>query len=625
MHGTKTTADKVAALLDKLDSLITADGSMRQHALRSGAAAAKMGESDEIVVAALLHDIGHVMEPDRDVDAEHPKLGADWLLDYFGPSVAEPVRLHVDAKRYFLSRADSGYLVTGPSLASADKQGGPMSEAEAAEFRRSGYFFDALSLRRYDDWDQGDLPRMEYSDFAATVENTARRKHTDRPRPDDDRPIVYVGMSADVMHEGHIAILDRAAELGRVVVGLLTDDAIASFKRVPYLSFVQRRRIVGALRQVEAVLPQFTLDYTANLELLRPDFVVHGDDWKQGVQQATRNKVIEILRQWGGELVEPAYTPDISSTLIQSRIATAPVSPEDRIRALGDAIRMRPLVRAIDAHSGLSAAIGARTRYQSESGAIREFDAHWSGSLTTSAQRAKSDNGTVDFSLKLNLMREICAASKKPVIFDAEHGGQDDQIREMIRSLEDIGVGGFVIEDKDGAKRNSFEDSNEAQLADESLAAHRISVAAQARTNPHLLIFARLEGMIMGDPLETVVDRALQYEAAGADVILPHSKKSDADEMVAFAGRYREKGGQLPLAAIPTTYCSVTEQKLSDAGFDIVIYANQLLRAALAPMQNCAEQILRHASAGPVSENISPVRELIEIETAGGTDVSAAH
>jgi phosphoenolpyruvate phosphomutase len=625
MARLNATPDLINGILEGLRSLVNEHDSMRGHALRSAAAAAMMGESDELVVAALLHDVGHAMDAYDDADTQHPKLGAEWLSGLFGPAVTEPMRLHVAAKRYILSRFRSDHHVTGPSLASAHTQGGPMPDEDVQSFRRSGYFFDALNLSRYDDWDHGDVPNMDIAAFAPFIETATRRGRDDAPRGDDNRPIIYVGMSADVIHEGHIAILDRAAELGRVVVGLLTDSAIASYKRVPYLSFVQRRRIIAAMRQVDAVMPQFTLEYTANLKLLRPEYVVHGDDWKQGVQRATRRNVIDTLREWNGELVEPAYTTGVSSTLLQSRLAAAPITPEARIRALGDAIRLRPLVRAIDAHSGLSATIGARTRWQAASGDVREFDAHWSGSLTTAAQRAKSDNGTVDFSIKLNLLREICAASNKPVIFDAEHGGEDDQIREIIRRFEELGVGGLVLEDKDGAKRNSFEDASDARLADQSLAAHRIAVAARARHNPNILIFARLEGMIMGDPLEDVVDRALLYEQSGADIILPHSKRSDASEIFAFAQRYREKGGQLPLAAIPTTYCSVSEQELSEAGYNIVIYANQLLRAALAPMQECAAHILEHASAGRVSETISPVRELIEIEARQVTDAPMAH
>ena len=601
-------ADLVLETLAGLAAVRLGDGDLLAHALNAGAAAMADNAPPALIAATLLHDVGHGLEPEDDIDAEHADLGADWLGGMFGPAVTEPVRLHVAAKRYL---AQGGLVAfDGPSGRSLASQGGAMSPHEAQAFARSGYAIDALRVRSYDS-----APFVTHgrklTDFRTVIEAAAAET---RPRAGEcDRPIVYVGMCADVLHRGHLNILDRAAALGRVVVGILTDRAVASYKRVPLLDFAHRCELVGALRQVEAVVAQDSLDYRPNLLRFLPAYVVHGDDWRQGPQAGTRTSVLQTLARWDGKLVEPAYTADVSSSAIQARLAAGPRAPDDRCAELARAMRVKPLVRIIEAHSGLSAMIGDRARLERD-GRVLEFDGLWSGSLTTAAVKARADTGVVDFSTRMAVLADILHASRKPILFDAEEGGEDDELIAMQAALQARGVSGIVLEDKTGPKRNSFSAAADTRLADTDLAAHRLRLLVSVRHDDHQLIVARLEGMVLGLSVDETVARALAYERAGADLILPHSKHSDAGQILAFAERYRTAGGTLPLVAIPTTYATVTEAELIEAGFSIVIYANQLLRAATEPMAECALDILEHGSAGTVSARVAPVKRLVEVE-----------
>ena len=131
---------------------------------------------------------------------------------------------------------------------------------------------------------------------------------------------VYVALSADILHAGHINILKKANKFGDVTVGLLTDSAIASYKKLPHLNYKQREIILKNIKYVKKVLPQETLDYTKNLLRMKPDYVVHGDDWKFGIQKETRKNVIKILKKWSGKLIEPGYTKNVSTTKIKNKI-----------------------------------------------------------------------------------------------------------------------------------------------------------------------------------------------------------------------------------------------------------------------------------------------------------------
>ena len=151
---------------------------------------------------------------------------------------------------------------------------------------------------------------------------------------------VYVAFTADILHRGHINILNKAATLGETTVGLLTDKAISSYKQIPFLNYAQREIIVKNLKMVKKVIPQHTLDYKNNLRKIKPHFVVHGDDWRRGILKNTRSKVIKELKKWSGKLIEIPYTKNISSSDIKSSIVKPYLQKDNRTSLLS-----RPLAK----------------------------------------------------------------------------------------------------------------------------------------------------------------------------------------------------------------------------------------------------------------------------------------
>ena len=269
------------------------------------------------------------------------------------------------------------------------------------------------------------------------------------------RKKVYVGMSADVIHEGHINILKTANKLGDVIVGLLTDTAIASYKNIPYLNFKRRKIIIQNIKYVKKVIPQDTLDYVKNIQLTKPDYVVHGDDWRSGVQKKTRERVIKVLKKWGGKLVEPKYTKNISSTIIKNKILEIGTSPENRVSRLKRLLESKKIVRILESHNALTGLIIENLKVQ-KLNKTSEFDGMWSSSLTDSATKGKPDNSSVDFSSRITSLNNIMDVTTKPVVFDADNGGQIEHMSYLIKSLERSGVSAIIIEDKVGLKKNSL-------------------------------------------------------------------------------------------------------------------------------------------------------------------------
>jgi len=605
--------------VERLCAVKTHDGDLLTHSLTAAWAARLDRAPSSLVAAALLHDIGHVFDlgvedESWSRDEDHAARGADWLEPILGKEISEPIRLHVDAKRYIAAKNPAQLTrFSDGAIASLNEQGGPMSTEECLRFERSPYFSDAIKLRDYDDMRNSGAVTDGLESYRSLLTHLAEVAAT----TSDCHSDVYIGMSADIIHKGHLNILRQGARLGRVTVGLLTDEAIATYKRTPTLDFEHRRQILSALRWVEAVVPQESLDYRPNLKRIRPKYVVHGDDWREGVQAQTRRQVIDTLKEWGGELVELPYTPDISSSQIQTEIRRSPITPTERSALLARQLRTQPLVRAIDAHNGFSAAIGDRAQLVTDVG-TKQYDALWSGSFGTAAAKGRPDTGVVDYTARSAVLLDIIEATSKPLLFDGEDGGSLDEIAAIVQSLERFGVSALVLEDKSGPKRNSFTEEDVANLASVDETASKIRMAINARRSLSFLIIARLEGLILGRSQGEVVARALAFEAAGADVILIHSKHTSPTEVVAFAHRYRSEGGALPLACIPTTYCTVSEDALVSAGFSLIVYANQLLRAAFQPMVDCALSILRDASAGGVSKTIAPVAPLLKIFNSPG-------
>lgn len=426
---------------------------------------------------------------------------------------------------------------------------------------------------------------------------------------------VYVGMSADLIHPGHLNIIREAAKLGEVTVGVLTDAAIASYKRLPYMTYEQRAAVVAQLKGVAHVVPQTTLDYIPNLKTLKPDFVVHGTDWRNGVQAKTRQDVIDTLATWGGQLVEPEYTEGVSSTQLNKAIREVGTTPDIRRRRLRRLLAAKPLVRVMEAHSGLSGLIVEHSSV-TKGGRKHEFDAMWLSSLTDSTLKGKPDNESVDVTSRLRTVNDILEITTKPIIYDGDSGGLPEHFTFLVRSLERLGVSAVIIEDKIGLKQNSLlEQGNVQRQASIEDQCHKIKMGKQAQVTDDFMIIARCESLIAGKGEDDAITRCRAYCEAGADGIMIHSKAKTPDEIVSFVKRFRtEVSADKPIVVVPSTYAQVTEDELVKIGVNIVIYANQLLRAAYPAMQKVAERILecgRAQEAG--AEFCMPIQEIISL------------
>ena len=426
---------------------------------------------------------------------------------------------------------------------------------------------------------------------------------------------VYVAMSADIIHPGHLNIIKEAAKLGDVTVGVLTDAAIASYKRLPYMNYEQRAAVVGALKGVKAVIPQEQLDYIPNLLKLKPDYVVHGTDWREGVQAKTRQRVIETLAAWGGKLVEPEYTEGISSTQLNKAIREVGTTPDIRRRRLRRLLNAKPIVRVMEAHSGLSGLIVESTCVVKDN-VRHEFDAMWLSSLTDSTLKGKPDNESVDITSRLRTVNDILEVTTKPIIYDGDSGGLPEHFAYLVRSLERLGVSAVVIEDKVGLKQNSlFDAGNVQKQATVEDQCHKIKVGKQAQITDVFMIFARCESLITGAGEDDAIKRCSAYVEAGADGIMIHSKSKTPDEIMSFVKRFRaEVSADKPIIAVPSTYSQVAETELAAVGVNIVIYANQLLRAAYPAMKKCAERVLECERAQEAGEELCmPISEIVSL------------
>lgn len=428
-----------------------------------------------------------------------------------------------------------------------------------------------------------------------------------------DRKKVYVGMSADIIHPGHLNIIHEAQKLGYVTVGVLTDAAISSYKRLPYLNYEQRSLIVKNLKGVEEVIPQSTLDYVPNLELLRPDFVVHGDDWKEGVQKETRQRVIDTISKWGGKVIDVPYTKGISSTQLNSKLKEIGTTPEIRLKRLRRLIEAKSIVRICESHSGLTGLIIENTSVE-VNGIRREFDGMWSSSLTDSTSKGKPDIEAVDLTTRLHDLNDALECTTKPIIFDGDTGGKIEHFVFTVRTLERLGISAVIIGDKIGLKKNSLFGTDAIQTQDTIDGfCNKIRAGKRAQITDDFMIIARIESFIAGKGQEDAMERALAYIEAGADGIMIHSKDKSGEDIRLFCKALRLANQSVPIVVVPTTYNHVTEEELSLWGANIVIYANHMLRSAYPAMLNTAKSILSHGRSYEANELCMPVKEILEL------------
>ncbi len=421
---------------------------------------------------------------------------------------------------------------------------------------------------------------------------------------------VYVGMSADLVHPGHMNIIKTATQYGDVIVGLLTDRAIASYKRLPYMSYEQRKAVIENIKGVTEVVPQDTLDYRPNLEKIKPDYVVHGSDWREGVQAQTRQQVIDTLAKWGGELIEPEYTQGISSTKLNNVLKELGTTPDIRRARLRRLINAKNVIRIMEAHNALSALIVENIKSDNNV----EYDGFWSSSLTDSTSKGKPDIEAVDVTARINTINEIFEVTTKPMIYDADTGGIAEHFAFTVRTLERTGVSAVIIEDKTGLKKNSLFGNEVVQMQDSiENFCHKIEVGKRAQITADFMIIARIESLILEKGMDDALTRARAYIKAGADGIMIHSRQKSPDEILEFCKKLRNENTDIVLVVVPTSFNEITATKLSEAGVNIVIYANHMLRAAYPGMKKVAKMILQNDRSFEAEKELLSIKEILNL------------
>lgn len=435
----------------------------------------------------------------------------------------------------------------------------------------------------------------------------------------DNIKVVYVAMSADLIHPGHINILkiakDYASKIkGEVVVGLLTDKAIASYKRLPYMNYEQRKAVLESIALIDRVIPQDTLSYEGNIRLLKPAFVIHGDDWKNGAQVKTRQNVLDTLAELGcGELIEPHYTQGISSTQLNENARAIGISTNARLSLLRRLISAKTPLRFIETHSALSALIAQNT-FVNRNGTKVEFDGFWSSSLTDSTSRGKPDIEAVELQSRLNTINEIFEVTSKPLIYDADTGGKIEHFAFAVRSLERTGVSACIIEDKTGLKKNSLLGNEVAQTQDNiNDFCDKIRAGKDAQITQDFMIIARIESLILDKGMDDALKRAFAYVEAGADGIMIHSRHKSPNEILEFIAKFRAKNSLTPIVVVPTSFNEITAQELGEAGANVIIYANHLLRAGFVAMKEVAQGILQNDRSAEIESKCMGVKEILSL------------
>lgn len=410
---------------------------------------------------------------------------------------------------------------------------------------------------------------------------------------------VYVPMAADYIHHGHINILRVAAELGEVTVGLFSDRAIASYKRLPFMKYEQRKAVVENIKGVERVVMQDEKDFEPNLRRYKPDYMVHGTDWQHGPLRDVRGKAIRVLAEWGGEVVEPEYTSNVSSSGFHQHEQAKGIMPEQRLAKLRRLLSVKPMLRVMEAHNGLSAMVVENAEVRNENGTPVTFDAIWLSSLTDSSTKGKPDIEFVDLTARVVTVNDILEVTTRPIIYDGDTGSHPEHFAFTVRRLERLGVSAVIIEDKIGLKRNSLPACHQQKHVQEERDSfcRKIQAGKQSQLTEDFMVIARIESLILGRGQEDALGRAQAYIDAGADGIMIHSRKDDGAEIIDFCREYNQFSQRKPLVVVPTNYPSLSENQLEEAGVNVVIYANQLLRSAYSAMENTAKSILQHRRA----------------------------
>lgn len=424
---------------------------------------------------------------------------------------------------------------------------------------------------------------------------------------------VYMCFSTDILHSGHMAIIRKARRFGRLIIGVLSDEAVLGYKRFPLLPFAERKSLFANIAGIYKVVEQKTLRYKEVLERYRPTYVVHGDDWVSGFQKPIRDEVVSILASYGGRLIEFSYSKDARYQELDRRARTELSIPEMRRGRLKKMLQIKGLVTALEAHSGLTGLIAEDTVVY-QGGEARQFDAMWISSLCDSTAKGKPDIELVDMTSRFRTIDDIMEVTTKPIIFDGDTGGLTEHFVYTVRTLERMGVSMIIIEDKVGLKKNSLFGTEVEQEQDsiENFCA-KIRAGKRAQKTADLMICARIESLILERGMEDALERAFAFVGAGADAVMIHSRKKDPAEIFTFAERFREKDLVTPLVVVPTAFNTVTEEEFKERGVNIVIYANQLTRTGFPAMQNAAKLILENHRAKECDDICMPIKDIIRL------------
>ena len=419
--------------------------------------------------------------------------------------------------------------------------------------------------------------------------------------------------STDMIHSGHIDIIRKAEKLGKLIIGVLSDEAIASFKRFPLMPFEERKVLFENIAGVAGVIEQKELSYKNILIELKPDIVVHGDDWKEGFQKPIRDEVLEVLNSYGGELVEFPYSKDAKYDELDKQMRMQLGMPDYRRGRLKKLINMKGLVTAIEAHSGITGLIAEKTTVLQD-GKTYQFDAMWISSLCDSTAKGKPDIELVDMTSRFRTIDDIMEVTTKPIIFDGDTGGLTEHFVYTVRSLERMGVSMIIIEDKTGLKKNSLFGTEVKQTQDsiENFSA-KIAAGKKAQKTKDFMICARIESLILEQGMEDALARAFAFVKAGADAIMIHSRKKDPSEIKEFIEKFRKEDKVTPIVLVPTSFNTVYESEWKELGANVIIYANQLTRTGFPAMQNAARTILENHRAKECDETCMSIKDIITL------------
>ena len=424
---------------------------------------------------------------------------------------------------------------------------------------------------------------------------------------------VYTCFCTDIIHEGHLHIIEEAHKLGKVIVGALSDKALIRYNRFPTIPFEERVRMYKTLDGVDEVVVQDDMLYDNIIAQIKPDYVIHGDNWKTGPEAILRESAVRALSEYGGKLIEAKYTTTESVKKIDLKLKEKLSMPEYRRKRLRQLVAMCPIVKTIEAHNGLTGIIAEKTVVETD-GKLDQFDAMWVSSLCDSTAKGKPDIELVDFSSRIQTLNDIMEVTTKPIILDGDTGGLTEHFVYTVRTLERIGVSAIIIEDKTGLKKNSLFGNEVVQTQDTiEHFCEKIREGKRVQLTDDFMIIARIESLILEQGMDDALNRAFSYVESGADGIMIHSRKKDPDEIFEFCDKFRKKDSKTPIVVVPTSFNSVTEEELASHGVNIVIYANQLTRSAFPAMQQTATEILRCHRAKEVDSKLMPFKEIITL------------